>query len=441
VLSREEACALLAVLKLDDCILTKRDYAFFLARLRMGVPLRELQQLRWGEVENGQNGILVNWGGGEAETRRGDGETRRGGGSQTAPLPEDVKRAIVDYLRAAGRLEGMRAEAYVFAPLADPLRREAPDRAEDWDDSRCLVTRQFNAVLKTYGRLAGIPDEKLTLQALRHTAAVLRMEAGDSVETIQAFLKHSALSYTRHYLKLLPLPPREEGHLRDLANDPPQLPERKAPQFQPGDNLTHGLYAQKQPAEEIAAVLAEDIQGMGEEIAALRALCRGIMEMQNQAENAAQVARLADAYTLAATRLAEMIKAERQSQESRPEDSWGEAFLAMLVESAQRDGADIDIDTARERALASDPEYGAAAWRLVEEIAATRLALRRVFHLAMETQELGERVHLTEVHGRGCGRLARLLKAQGLKHTRLDAVMNKLFDDVHAEVTKELGID
>ena len=321
-------------------------------------------------------------------------------------MPEDVRRAIVDYLRAAGRLEGMRAEAYIFAPLADPLRREAPEKAEDWDDSRYLVTRQFNGVLKTYGRLAGIPDEKLTLQALRHTAAMLRMEAGDSVEAIQAFLKHSALSYTKYYLKLLPLPPREEAQLRDLANDPPQLPERKAPQFQPGDNVTHGLYAQKQPAEEIAAILAEDIQGMSQEIAMLRALCRGIMEMQNQAENAAQVARLADAYTLAATRLAEMIQAERQSQESRPEESSGEAILAMLVRVSQQLGEDIDIDTARERALASDPQYG-AAWRLVEEIAATRLALRRVFHLAMETQELAERVHLTEVYGRGCARLAR----------------------------------
>ncbi|HEX6303806.1 MAG TPA: phage integrase N-terminal SAM-like domain-containing protein, partial [Anaerolineales bacterium] len=51
VLNREEACALLAVLKLDDYILTKRDYAFFLARLRMGVAVKELLALQWRDIE------------------------------------------------------------------------------------------------------------------------------------------------------------------------------------------------------------------------------------------------------------------------------------------------------------------------------------------------------------------------------------------------------
>ncbi|HEX6306049.1 MAG TPA: tyrosine-type recombinase/integrase [Anaerolineales bacterium] len=434
VLSRAEACALLAVLKLDDCILTKRDYAFFLARLRLGLPLKALQQLQWGELEDRGPGTD------DRGPGTGDGP-EWGGGSKTIPLPEDVQRAIVDYLRAAGRLEGMRPEAYIFAPVVDPLREEAPDRAEDWDEGRYVVARQFNAVLRTYGGLAGIPEEKLTLRALRHTAVMLRMEAGDSVAAIHAFLGHSALSYTKYYLKLLPFPPREGEQLRDLAKDPPRLPERKATPFKPGDNMTHGLYAQKQPPEEIAAILAEDIQGMGEEMAALRGLCRSLVMAQIRAEDAREVALLADAYTLGATRLAEMVKAERQSQEHRPEETWAEQMLAMLVNTARAEGADLDIDTAREMALASDPQLGAAAWRLVEEIAATRLALRRVFHLAMETEQVAQLVHLTDVYGRGCIRLVRLLKGEGVEHSRLDAVMNDLLDRVTEDVGRELGIE
>lgn len=424
VLSREEACALLAVLKLDDCILTKRDYAFFLARLRLGLSFRDLQQLQWGEIEVGEHEVWLNF--------------RHG--KKRHPLPQDAYRAILDYLGASGRLAGIRPKAYIFAPLSDPLRQEASGKAEDWDESRYLVTTHFNTILKTYGGLAGIAEEKLTLPALRHTAAMLRMEAGDSLEAIQASLDHARLSYTKYYLKLLPVPPREGAHLRDLANDPPRLPERKAPHFKPGDNLKHGLYAQEQPAEEIAAILVEDIQGMGEQISVLRAMCRSLMAMQKKATNAEEVALLADAYTLAVTRLGEIIRIEKQRQNLRSEDSRAEQLLAALVKSAQADGEEIDIDTAREMALASDLEYGAAAWRLVEEMAATRLALRRVHQMALESEKVAEHAHLIEVYGRGCGRLARLLKGEGIEHSRLEAVMNDLIDEVTADVNREFGV-
>ncbi len=51
LLSRGEVEALLKILKQDDSALGKRDYAFILARLRMGVTLKTLQQLQWGQIE------------------------------------------------------------------------------------------------------------------------------------------------------------------------------------------------------------------------------------------------------------------------------------------------------------------------------------------------------------------------------------------------------
>jgi site-specific recombinase XerD len=51
LLSKGEVGALLGILEQDDSALGKRDYAFILARLRMGVALKTLQQLQWGQIE------------------------------------------------------------------------------------------------------------------------------------------------------------------------------------------------------------------------------------------------------------------------------------------------------------------------------------------------------------------------------------------------------
>ena len=58
LLSRGEVAALLNILEQDDSALGKRDYAFILARLRTGVALKTLQQLRWGQIEQDEEGAL-----------------------------------------------------------------------------------------------------------------------------------------------------------------------------------------------------------------------------------------------------------------------------------------------------------------------------------------------------------------------------------------------
>jgi integrase len=54
LLSREEISRLLKTMQRDPSVLGKRDYAFTLARLRFGVPLSSLLQLKWGQIERGQ---------------------------------------------------------------------------------------------------------------------------------------------------------------------------------------------------------------------------------------------------------------------------------------------------------------------------------------------------------------------------------------------------
>jgi hypothetical protein len=65
---------------------------------------------------------------------------------------------------------------------------EVGGRAEDWAADRPLSTLELLMNLKLYGRLAGVAEEKLTLQALRRTAMRLRMDEGAEVGEMQAFL-------------------------------------------------------------------------------------------------------------------------------------------------------------------------------------------------------------------------------------------------------------
>lgn len=165
-----------------------------------------------------------------------------------------------------------------------------------------------------------------------------------------------------------------------------------------------------------------------------------LLALQSRATSSSEMAALISAQSLLATRLAEMLKAEKERQAQRPEESWAEQFLARLADSAKERGEEFDIDKEREALLAGDVEAQAAAWRLMEEIAATRLGLRRAFHLAMESEEVQERVHLTNIYGQGCSRLVKLLKAEGLEHTRLEVAMNDLIDQVILEINEEWGL-
>jgi len=138
ILSRSEARALLKLVKRDESLLGKRDYAFFLARLQFGVQLKTLQQLRWGQIEQDQAGAWVRWG---PEAER-------------TPLPAAVWDAINAYLEASKRMASIRPEAYIFAPLSDPLNREPSGEAADWESGRYLTRHQIRKNLKLYAVLA-----------------------------------------------------------------------------------------------------------------------------------------------------------------------------------------------------------------------------------------------------------------------------------------------
>ena len=430
ILSRLEARALLRLVKRDESLLGKRDYAFFLARLQFGVKLKTLQQLRWGQIEQDQAGAWVRWG---PLTER-------------SPLPAAVWDAIRAYLEASKRMAGIRPEAYIFAPLSDPFNREPSGEAADWQSGRYLTRPQIRNNLKLYGRLAGIPEAKLTLPTLHRTAAALRLEAGDSWEQMHIFLdNHSKTESTRIFLNVLPVLPRDEkisgGKNDESAVDSVILPERKLHTSKPGDGIKHGYYAQCQPDEEVQAMLAEGIVGIDAEIIGLRSLSRVLLKRQKEASTSSELALLSNAYTLAADRLREMIKAEKQLAEPSEDEAWAEAFLSVLDNAAMDLGEESFAEQVRQEALGSDPELLAGSRRLMEEIASTRVTLRRSLSQALETEDVREQVRLTEIYGSSCIRLMRMLKAETAAQGKLADFLRKELDAAILEVNEEFGLD
>ena len=117
----------------------------------------------------------------------------------------------------------------------------------------------------------------------------------------------------------------------------------------------------------------------------------------------------------------------------------------MLDRAAIQQGASDDEEPPSEEFWRdfeqSDPEVQAASKRLMEEIASTRLVLRRLFGLAMETEQPKTLVGYADKYGQGCIRLSQLLKAEQGEQGHAAQVLREMIDEVIVEVNKEFGLD
>jgi integrase len=186
-LSAEEARALLKAIK-RNTLQGLRDYALILAYLFTGRRNSEVRVLRWGDFEVSAGRAWYRWSGKHHENERFE-------------LPAPVWEAIRAYLKAAGRLEAMQDGDPIFTALSNRATRLPNVNALAFLPTRQpLSMREVGRLLKVYAKRAGLDPKKVHVHTLRHTAAMLRKEAGDDVQKISAFLGHSSLAITQIYL-------------------------------------------------------------------------------------------------------------------------------------------------------------------------------------------------------------------------------------------------
>jgi site-specific recombinase XerD len=297
--TRQEVQSFLDFLQRDETELGKREFAFFMARTGLGVPLKHLVELKWEQLEVEETGVWVKW--------RAEGEKVK--------LPDQVWQAMREYLRASGRLEGMRAGKYIFTPQAEPVGTVKGGKAEDWLEERRLAVKTVGVNLKLYGSKLGIDREKLNLMALRRTALRLKMDQGESLEGMRAFMDSQVPKAMMNYrLRKLPELPEGERTDEDHLIGEAELPVRKPYRFKGGDNTIHGFYRRKMDMEAVRAVMAENIPGMEGEISCLHTLMRGLLNCELDAVH------LMDVYSITAQRLNQLVSSNDPVEKKKHAD-------------------------------------------------------------------------------------------------------------------------
>jgi hypothetical protein len=174
---------------------------------------------------------------------------------------------------------------------------------------------------------------------------------------------------------------------------------------------------------------------MQQEIACLRTLMRLLLEQGGDQT------RVVEAYSQAAQRLSSFVSAHEQAQ-TRQQDSGAEDFLSILDEIEIRNGRPpVSPGICQEASNWSSPGDEATGF-LTEEIATIRLLLRNVYGKACQGVDTGELLHLLNLYGLGCMRLAKLLKLQGGdENGSLERYLNHMIDGTIRYLTREWRLD
>jgi len=415
-----EVEAFLSFLSRDKTVLGKRDYAFFLARLNLGVPLKSLQHLEWSQIQQQGSGAQVQW--------QLDG--------RWVQLPDLVWYSLVDYLQASGRLAGMSSGKFIFAPQVQPVLEGSGSRVEDWLETHHLSSSTLHRILKLYGRQVGIAEARLNFAALRWTAIRLRLDQGETLEGMQSFLDTRELRKSTRF-RLARLPSLSDENTIDPSRQVQDLPlpVRISKPLDGDEGTTHGFYSSRKDMQAVRAIMVEDIEGLEQGTACLRQLMRGLLEMDGS-----EAPRI-EAYSQAAHRLGMLLSAGEEKR-TGSEDNSAEESLRRLDEYFISEGKPPISPVVRQKALGSSSELAGAFGKLTEEIAALRLMLRNIYQHALLKSGTREYIHLINLYGLGCVRLARLLKLEaGDANQRLENYMRAAADEAIRQVHQELRGD
>jgi integrase/recombinase XerC len=170
--SAEEVRRLLAVV--PDTVAGRRDRAILLVLILTGRRRSEVINLKAGGLDLESETAFYSYRG-------------KGGKRGRRELPRPAYEAIRTTLADAGKdFATMAPEESLWQAGARPGG---------------VTSGTFYARFRRYLRLAGLAPTGIHI--LRHTAAKLRRDAGESIEAVSSFLDHSSLAVTTTYLRRL----------------------------------------------------------------------------------------------------------------------------------------------------------------------------------------------------------------------------------------------
>jgi integrase/recombinase XerD len=153
----------------------RRDYALILGYVMMGKRNTEWRTARLSQFEYHEDQVLYRWSG-------------KGRKDMLIEVPPPVWDAVMEHVHMSSMEIGQ--DDFLFCSIKSEAIRP-------------ISSSGFGKILRTYARHAGLQGERIYPHMLRHTAAHLRKEAGDSLESIQDFLGHQSPVTTRIYLHKL----------------------------------------------------------------------------------------------------------------------------------------------------------------------------------------------------------------------------------------------
>lgn len=149
-------------------VLGMRDFVLMAGYIILGRRNTEWRLARSMDFEMRDGGIFFRW--------SGKGKT-----DELINVPDELWSVLQKYIQLSG---GRGMHDYIFL---------------DRDRQHPLSSKRVGDIVKRYARKATISGN-IRVHDLRHTAAMLRREAGADVEEIREFLGHSSLTTTQIYL-------------------------------------------------------------------------------------------------------------------------------------------------------------------------------------------------------------------------------------------------
>jgi integrase len=148
----------------------------------------EVRTMKWGDIFEQGEKVMYKW----------TGKNHRG--SVEDELPVSVWQAIQDYLKAAGRLDMIGPDDYIFVAQSNAAKHFSC--VTDWQPGKHpLNSSEVVRVIKVYAKRAGLSTDGLCAHSLRHGFAFAEMDNGEVITELQRKLGHANVATTGRYGK------------------------------------------------------------------------------------------------------------------------------------------------------------------------------------------------------------------------------------------------